>query len=72
MVSQKTFDDRFVHIAETTISPPEPIVKVSEETEMQPNRFGPIALFLELCDVRLNIGTQRAVVQASNRFELSE
>jgi hypothetical protein len=39
---------------------------------MLPDCFGLIALLLELCDVRLNIRTQRAVVQASNRFELSE
>ncbi len=72
MPPQEVFDDLLVQITETTISPSKPPVKMGKEPEMFQDGLGLIALRLELCDVSRNMRTQRAVVQASNRFELSE
>jgi hypothetical protein len=62
----------FVEITEITITARQPTVQAGDETEMLPDSFGPIALALKQCEVRLCIWTEWSGLQASDGFEFNE
>ena len=69
---QKARDHLLVEITETTITARQPTVQAGDETEMLPDSFGPIALVLKQCEVRLCIRTEWSGLQASDGLEFNE
>ena len=64
--------DLLVQIAETAITARQPTVQAGDETEMLPDSFRLIALFLKQREIRQCIRTQWSGLQASNGFESNE
>ena len=64
--------DLLVQIAETAITARQPTVQAGDETEMLPDGFRLIALFLKQREIRQCIRTQWSGLQASNGFESNE
>lgn len=69
---QKGFDGLLVHLAEPATRPNKPPVKVSHETKVIPNRSELVPLLMDVCNVRLDMRTQRSRVQALYGFEFGK
>jgi len=69
---QKGLDGSLVQIGEPATRPNKPPVEVGHEAKVPTNRFELVSLPMDLCNIRLDMPTQRSGVQALDGFEFGK